>query len=90
MQILRLSILQLKFAYRNSLSLDPENCILAGASGTHTVCVCVHHENVNLILDAVDLKEPTCKYFSPIKTYHDAMNRIMCSTHFVVFFLITI
>ena len=31
------------------------------------------------MLDAVDLKEPTCENFSPIKTYHDAMNRIMCS-----------
>ena len=50
-----------------------------GASGTHTVYVCVHHENVNLMLDAVNLKEPTCENFPPIKTYHDAMNRIMCS-----------
>ena len=31
------------------------------------------------MLDAVDLKEPTCENFSPIKTYHDAMDRIMCS-----------
>ena len=31
------------------------------------------------MLDAVDLKEPTCENFFPIKTYHDAMNRIMCS-----------
>ena len=45
----------------------PRNCILAGASGTHTVCVCVHHENVNPMLDAVDLKEPTCEKFSPLR-----------------------
>ena len=31
------------------------------------------------MLDAADLKEPTCENFSPIETYHDAMNRIMCS-----------
>ena len=59
--------------------LIPQNCILAGASGTHTVCVCVHHENVKLMLDAVDLKEPTRENLSPLKTYDDAMNRIMCS-----------
>ena len=53
--------------------------MLPGASGTHAVCVCIHHENVNLMLDAVDLEEPTCENFSPIKTYHDTMNRIMCS-----------
>ena len=59
--------------------LRPRNCILTGASGTHTVCVRVHHENVNLMLDAADLKGPTCENVSPIRTYHDAMNRIMCS-----------
>ena len=59
--------------------LRRRNCILARASGTHTVCVCVHHVNVNLMLDAVDLKEPTCENFSPIQTYHDATYRIMCS-----------
>ena len=59
--------------------LRPRNCILAGASGTHTVCVCVYHENVNLMLDAVDLKEPSCENFYPIMNYHDAMNSIMCS-----------
>ena len=26
--------------------LRPRNCILAGASGTHTVCVYVHHETL--------------------------------------------
>ena len=31
------------------------------------------------MLDALDLKVPTCENLSPIKTYHDAMNRIMCS-----------
>ena len=30
------------------------------------------------MLDAVDFKEPTCENLSPIKTYYDAMNRIMC------------
>ena len=45
--------------------LRPRNCILAGASGTYTVCVCVHHENVNLMLDAVDLKELTCENCFP-------------------------
>ena len=53
----------------------PRNWILAGISGTHTVCVCVHHANFNLILDVVDLKELTYKNFSSIKTYDDAMNR---------------
>lgn len=37
--------------------LIPRNGVLAGASGTHTVCVCVHHENVNLMLDAINIQK---------------------------------
>lgn len=31
--------------------LRPRNCVLAGASGTHTVCVCAIHQNVKLMLE---------------------------------------
>lgn len=31
-------------------SLRPKNCVLAGASGTHTVCVCSIHQNVKLMI----------------------------------------
>ena len=30
--------------------LRPANCILAGSSGTHSVCVCAYHQNVKLLL----------------------------------------
>ena len=29
-------------------SLRPRNCVLAGAAGTHSVCVCTYHQNVKL------------------------------------------
>ena len=35
--------------------IRPKWCILAGASGTHTVCVCPHHQNVKLMLDGPKL-----------------------------------
>lgn len=36
-------------------SLRPKHCVLAGASGTHTVCVCTYHQNVKLMIHAADL-----------------------------------
>lgn len=57
--------------------LRPCNCVLAGASGTHTVCVCVHHENVNLMLDGLNIKEITRETNFPMITYHDVLNKII-------------
>lgn len=41
--------------------LRPKWCILAGASGTHSVCVCVYHQNMKLMVNSaklnVDYKE---------------------------------
>lgn len=36
-------------------SIRPKFCILAGASGTHTVCVCTYHQNVKLQVSAIGL-----------------------------------
>lgn len=36
--------------------LRPKNCVLAGASGTHSVCVCQIHQNPKLMLHACDFK----------------------------------
>ncbi len=33
--------------------MRPENVKLMGPNGTHTVCVCVYHQNVYLMLSAV-------------------------------------
>ena len=53
--------------------------MLAGTSGTHNVCVCVHHENVKLMLDAINLKHLTKDSDSPLKNYKDCINKIVCS-----------
>ena len=50
------------------VSLQPNWCVLAGGSGTHLVYVCTYHQNVKLILKAVDLD----------KTYHNLSNLIVC------------
>ncbi|KAJ8666784.1 hypothetical protein QAD02_008446 [Eretmocerus hayati] len=54
----------------------PANVILAGATGTHTVCVCRIHQNFKLLLHALDLKsidDQLRKW-----TYKDVFARIIC------------
>ena len=34
----------------------PRHCIIAGSSSTQSVCVCVHHENVKLMSNEINIK----------------------------------
>lgn len=38
-------------------SLRPAWCVLAGAPGTHSVCVCLYHQNLKLMLQAIGFRE---------------------------------
>lgn len=58
--------------------LRPRNCILAGAPGTHSVCVCTIHENVKLMIDAIDIQKLTVNTDEPLSNYNDCLNEIMC------------
>ena len=49
-------------------SLRPKWCITAGPKGTHSVCICSHHQNMKLMLDAIDLADK----------YHELIERIVC------------
>ena len=42
-----------KVGFSSFAALRPSHCILAGGSGTHTVCVCSHHQNPKLQLAAL-------------------------------------
>lgn len=50
-------------------TLHPKWCVLAGASGTHSVCVCIIHQNVQLLLSATHFQE----------SYHDLLAKMVCS-----------
>lgn len=41
---------QIKIGLTKFSQLRPQNCVIAGAKGTHNVCVCVIHENLKLIM----------------------------------------
>lgn len=40
-----------KIGFTKFSMLRPSHCVLAGSSGTHTVCVCIYHQNVKLMLE---------------------------------------
>ena len=58
-----------KISYSKFASLKPKWCILPGASGTHSVCVCTYHQNAKLFVDALNVK---C-------TYKELMSKTVCS-----------
>lgn len=47
----------MKAGFSSSAALRPPWCILAGASGMHSVCVCQYHQNAKLMIHAAGLKD---------------------------------
>ena len=47
----------------------PKWCITTNSSGSHNVCVCTHHQNVKLLVDATMLTE----------SYKELMEKLVCS-----------
>lgn len=41
----------LKIGFTLFTLLRPEHCVLAGSSGTHSVCVCIYHQTVKLMFE---------------------------------------
>lgn len=67
----------LKIGFSFFASHRPKECILAGSSGTHTVCVCIYHQNVKLMVKALQDKK-----LLPINmsSYHDFFKKILCAS----------
>jgi hypothetical protein len=58
-----------KVGFSTFAALRPQWCILAGAHGTHSVCVCTHHQNPKLMVAALSTN---------IK-YLDLIEKTVCS-----------
>ena len=65
--------------------LRPKNVALAGASGTHSVCVCTLHQNVKLMLEGSrllsneDLKVMLISDYAGPITYHHILDYMACN-----------
>ena len=46
-----------KTDFSKCASLHPKRCILVGPKGTHSFCVCTIHQNMKLMLIAIDLEK---------------------------------
>lgn len=65
----------LKVGFSKFASLRPKQCVLAGSTGTHSVCVCVIHQNVKLMCEGVFKRDyDKLKYFD----YHTWLNFGIC------------
>lgn len=58
-----------KMSFSSFAALRPKHCVLAGSSGTHNVCVCSHHENVKLMVDALSVTD---------LSYRDLIDHAVC------------
>ena len=56
--------------------IRPKCCLLAGSSGTHSVCVCSIHQNVKLVISG---------YFYILRTNY-FNKKISCFINFIFFF----
>ena len=68
----------IKIGFSKCVSLRPKHCIFAGASGTHTVCACVYHENVNLMIEAADISKITNNFSVYLRNFTDCIQMITC------------
>ena len=64
-----------KIGFSKFAQLRPKECVLAGSSGTHSVCVCVLHQNAKLMMAGGRLEALTQGEF---KHYSDCLTFMQC------------
>lgn len=69
----------IKIGISKFCQLRPRNIILANASGSHNVCVCTKHQNVKLMIDAINLKKLTAGVPNyQLECYKDCLKQMTC------------
>lgn len=58
--------------------LRPKHCVLAGSPGTHSVCVCIYHENVSLMFEGGRFKQASANEAKPLIDFKDCLNELIC------------
>ena len=69
---------QISIGLTKFAELRPKWCILAGANGTHSVCVCTMHQNCKTMFDASNLARFTKDYDDSIKEYKNCFRYFLC------------
>ena len=68
-----------KIGFSKFAELRPPHCVLAGASGTHSVCVCTIHQNVKLMFLGARLSDIVAPESISLPTYHHCLAKILCN-----------
>lgn len=73
--IFKQSFPEMKIGFSKFASYRPEYCVLANSSGTHTICVCIYHQNIKLIFEM--LKKNKLLPLQ-VETYKNLLAEIIC------------
>ncbi len=68
-----------KVGFSKFAELRPKHCVLAGASGTHSVCVCTIHQNVKLMMQSIKLGELNTSDGTSLGTYQHCIAQVICN-----------
>ena len=68
-----------KIGFSKFAMLSPKECVLAGANGTHQVCVCTVHNNVKLMMINAKMATITSNEEVPLHDYSHALAKMMCN-----------
>ena len=68
-----------KIGFSKFAELCPQHCVLAGASGTHAVCVCTIHQNVKLMMIGGKIPDLSAYDNIALKEYTHCLVKINCN-----------
>ena len=68
-----------RIGFSKFADVRPKHCVLAGASGTHSVCVCTIHQNVKLMMVGGKIASLTVNDSIPLTTYDHCLAQIICN-----------
>ena len=76
-----------KIGFSKFAELRPQFCVLAGASGTHSVCVCTIHQNMKLMFTGARLSEMSSPGDINLHSYQHCLANIICNTPLPICYL---
>jgi hypothetical protein len=68
----------LEVGFSKFSELRPKQCVLAGSSGTHSVCVCTTHQNMKLMFVGAKLDKLTKNTDLQLKTAQECVIQLQC------------
>ena len=68
----------IKVGFSKFAELRPKECVLVGASGTHSVCVCTTHQNMKLMFEASKIEQMTKNEEKHLMSPQDCLTQIQC------------